>query len=101
MKYFNNSINKFLSVSILLFTTNAFSLSEQAQEGKELYQNTNCTQCHGDMGNFDLKNHKAENISDITTWVQRCDDGLGIGWFPEEQTSVVKYLNEAHYKYTK
>ena len=46
-------------------------------------------------------NHKAKNINDIDAWVKRCDANLETGWFPEEQTSVVKYLNEAHYKYNK
>jgi len=101
MKYFNNSLNKFLSVSILLISTNAFALSEQAEEGKELYSDANCKQCHGNNGNFDLKNHKAKNINDINAWVKRCDANLETGWFPEEQTSVVNYLNEAHYKYNK
>jgi len=101
MKYFNNSLNKFLSVSILLISTNAFALSEQAEEGKELYSDANCKQCHGNNGNFDLKNHKAKNINDINAWVKRCDANLETGWFPEEQISVVNYLNEAHYKYNK
>ncbi|MDC0933081.1 hypothetical protein OAR97_04465 [Arcobacteraceae bacterium] len=101
MKYFSNSINKFLVVSILLCTTNTFALSEQAEEGKELYSSASCTQCHGDIGNFDLKNQKAQNIAELTTWVERCDAGLGTGWFPEEQISVVKYLDESYYKYNK
>jgi len=99
MKYFNNSISKFLSVSILLFSTNTFALSDKAQEGKELYADANCKQCHGNIESFDFKNHKAKNIDSITTWVKRCDANLETGWFPEEQMSVVEYLNEAHYKY--
>ena len=101
MKYFSNSINKFLSVSILLVSSQAFALSEQATEGKELYSDTNCKQCHGKIGSFDVKNNKAKNINDLTAWVKRCDANLETGWFPEEQTSVVQYLDEAHYKYTK
>lgn len=99
MKYFSNSINKFLSVSILLISTNSFALSEQAEEGKELYSDANCKQCHGNIDSFDLKNHKAKNINAIEAWVKRCDANLETGWFPEEQMSVVKYLNEAYYKY--
>lgn len=101
MKYFNKSINKFLSISILLISTNTFALSEMAEEGKELYLDVNCKQCHGSAGSFDFKNHKAKDIKAIDTWVKRCDANLETGWFPEEQTSVVKYLNEAHYKYKK
>lgn len=101
MKYFNNSISKILSVSIFLISTNAFALSDKAEEGKELYHDVNCKQCHGGDNKFDLKNHKAEDIKAIASWVSRCDNGLGIGWFPEEQESVVEYLNEEYYKYKK
>ena len=99
MKYFNNSLNKFLSISILLISTQSFALSEQAEEGKELYSDTNCKQCHGKIGSFDMKNKKAKNINDLTKWVKICDANLGTGWFPEEQKSVAHYLNEEHYKY--
>ena len=99
MKYFNNLINKFLSVSILLVTTNSFALSDMAEEGKELYSNANCTQCHGNINSFDFKNHKVKNKHDISQWVKNCDANLETGWFPEEQTNVAEYLNQKHYKY--
>jgi len=101
MKYFNTSISKFLSVSVFLISTNVFALSEQAQEGKELYLDANCVQCHGNDGSFDIKNHKAKDIAGLASWVRACDATLETGWFPEEQSSVIKYLNESYYKYNK
>jgi len=99
MKYFNSSINKFLSVSILLFSTNLFALSDKSKEGKELYSDATCKQCHGLGESFDVKNHKANNLNSLKGWVRGCDSALETGWFPEEQSSVVEYLNDTHYKY--
>jgi hypothetical protein len=101
MKYFNISANKFLFTLLLLISTNSFALSEKALEGKELYIEASCTQCHGDIGTFDMKNKKATNKLQLTQWVINCDANLDIGWFPEEQSNVVEYLDETHYKYKK
>ena len=99
MKYFNNSMNKFLAVFILLISTNAFALSDKAAQGKELYLDANCNQCHQKAENFDVKNNKAKDMNSLTRWVRNCDSALDTGWFPEEQESVAQYLNEVHYKH--
>ncbi|MGB5867629.1 MAG: hypothetical protein WBG69_07140 [Arcobacteraceae bacterium] len=99
MKYFTNSINKFLSATILLTSVNAYALSEDAKEGKVLYLEANCIKCHGIAPKFDSKNNKAKHFEGIKTWVSNCDASLEIGWFPEEQESVAHYLNETHYKH--
>lgn len=101
MKCFNHSIMKFLSISALFITTQGFALSDEANEGKEFYIEANCAKCHGALPNFDPKNNKAKDIAGIESWVRACDGALSIGWFPEEQTSVAKYLNESHYKFEK
>jgi hypothetical protein len=101
MKHFHQSISKFLSISALLISTSGFALSEKAIEGKEFYIDANCAKCHGALPDFDFKNHKADSIASIKSWVSACDNNLEIGWFPEEQMSVVHYLNEAHYKFKK
>jgi len=101
MKYFRYSLSRLLPISLLLLSTSSFALSEKAQEGKELYLDANCKQCHGNEKNFDVKNHKAKDMDGIHRWVRNCDSALDIGWFPEEQENVAEYLNEAHYKYKK
>ena len=60
MKYFNNSINKFLTVFILLISTNVFALSDKATEGHELYMDATCKQCHGNSEIFNVKNHSTQ-----------------------------------------
>ena len=99
MKYFDNSIIKITTVWILILSTHSFALSPKANEGKELYLDANCQQCHGLAKNFDVKNYKAKNMSSLKGWVSSCDNALETGWFPEEQANVVHYLNEVHYKH--
>ena len=101
MKYFPRSISRLFSISLLLLSTSSFALSDKAQEGKELYLDANCKQCHGNGENFDVKNHKAKEMDSLNRWVRNCDSALDTGWFPEEQENVAQYLNETHYKYKK
>ena len=101
MKYLSNTITKFSAISILFISTNVFALSEQAIEGKEFYMEANCQKCHGIAPDYNSQNNKAKNIAGLKSWVSNCDASLDIAWFPEEQMSVVKYLNEAHYKFDK
>ena len=100
MRYFNNTLTRVLSISVLALSTNLFALSEEANEGKELFIEANCKQCHGgSVERFDAKNYKAKDITKLQSWISSCDNALEIGWFPEEQTKVLHYLNELHYKY--
>ena len=38
-------------------------------------------------------------MKDLNKWVTSCDTFFDVGWFPEEQQDVIKYLNEKYYKY--
>jgi len=93
-KLFNISI--FL---LLVLNLDAKQLSVQATNGKELYRDANCQKCHAQDNNYDAKKRKSKNLNNLKTWVVSCDNFFEIGWFPEEQNDVIKYLNEIYYKY--
>lgn len=101
MKSVNNNVKRLISISLLFISSSLFALSDEALDGEDFYVEANCMQCHGYASDFDPKNNKAKDIKGIQTWVNACDASLEIGWFPEEQMSVVKYLNESHYKFEK
>jgi len=89
------------AVSLLFISTSltASSLSNEALEGQEFYLDANCQKCHNQDSNFDAKKKKSKNMENLSMWVKSCDAFFETGWFPEEQTKVIKYLNETYYKY--
>jgi len=72
-----------------------------ASSGEELYKEANCQRCHGGEGMYDPLNEKVKSMQDLKGWVSGCATNLNTGWFPEEESEVVKYLNETHYKLKK
>ncbi|MGB3750642.1 MAG: hypothetical protein WA945_03685 [Arcobacteraceae bacterium] len=99
MLYFMKKMKTVISISLLVCSTTAFALSEQALEGKELYMEADCMRCHGILPQYDPKENKAKNFNQIVSWVSGCDGMFDIGWFPEEQETVAQYLNELYYKH--
>jgi hypothetical protein len=95
---FSKIIYKFLLVTFCSLTLHASELTAEAQEGKILFDNVSCKKCHISDGDFDKMNNKVKNIQNLASWVSTCDNSLHIGWFPEEQEKVTKYLNETYYK---
>ena len=97
----NLKINRFKILVLLLISTSltAVSLTEDGLVGKELYLDANCQKCHNQDATYDAKKKKSKNMDNLSMWVKNCDSFFEIGWFPEEQDSVIKYLNEVYYKY--
>ena len=90
-----------LLIATCSITLHASQLSDDALKGKEIFNKANCKKCHIVDGEFDKMNQKVQNIKNLASWVSACDNSLQIGWFPEEQEKVTKYLNETHYKFEK
>ena len=98
---------KYITFTIVfLFTTIIYA--NEAEEGKKLYTQANCQKCHLMGENFDPNSinkeglvSKVKDIKGIKSWVAGCDSFFNIGWFPEEQAKVVKYLNATYYKLKK
>lgn len=86
---------------IALLYANVYSFSTEAMDGKDLYIQNDCQKCHGIDSEFDPKKQKVKTLSNLDGWVSSCATYFDISWFPEEQDSVVKYLNETFYKLEK
>ncbi|MDF1881193.1 cytochrome c [Sulfurimonas sp. MAG313] len=88
MNYF-----KIFFVFILLST----SLFSDAKEGKELFNQASCLQCHNheDFGN---KNTELKMFKDIEARVQACQLAESDELFDEEVHDIAKYLNKDFYK---
>jgi len=76
----------------------AMDLSEDAQEGKEIYMEANCQKCHGIDEQYDAKKNVVTNHFELRKWTSQCMTYFGHSWFPEDEANVVKYLNEIKYK---
>ena len=90
-------------ISIALIST---IYAGSLQDGKNLYLKAKCQKCHLQDSKFDPNSinkpgmlSKVSNKSEIHKWVSSCDSFFNIGWFPNEQKNVEKYLNKVFYKY--
>lgn len=89
-------MKKILLLSILLS-----SVSFANEEGKELHDES-CMSCH--LVEHDDKFYTKEDtrINDhftLRSQVSRCSLNFSTGWFPDEEKSVVDYLNNQYYKF--
>ena len=94
-------IHSSLLIATCSITLHASSLSDDALKGEKLFNEAKCKKCHIVDGKFDKMNEKVQSIENLASWVSTCDNSLQVGWFPEEQKKVTKYLNETHYKLKK
>jgi len=85
---------------ILMIATFSYSieLSLNAKEGREVYIDANCQKCHGLDEQYDAKKNTVKDHFRLKKWVSSCMTYFGHSWFPEEQKSVVVYLNDIKYK---
>lgn len=88
---------KYLSIILLGLSLNLFAISPESKEGEALYLEANCQKCHNQGSSFDSKKHKTTNKAELNSWVSSCAGFFDIGWFPEEEQKVQKYLNEEFY----
>lgn len=90
---------KILFLIIGLISASAFA----NEEAKELHQES-CLNCHID--NHDKAFYTEErdktnitSLSELAGQVSVCAQTLGVGWFPDEEKSVVDYLNKQYYMF--
>ena len=79
------------------------SLNILAEDGKEIHDES-CIECHIATHNSDFytkKDSKMDTMLKLRTQVSMCATTFETGWFPEEQKSVVEYLNSEFYKLEK
>jgi len=101
---------KFLSgISILLLIT-APALADPMDKGDQKAGKTlhdkSCIACHaskfgGDEGSkiYTRTDRKATNKQQLAARVKACNNNVGAGWFPEDETHVEAYLNNRYYHF--
>ncbi len=90
---------KKISVLFAVFIT--FSAYADMQEAKELHDES-CLNCHiflHDASFYNREDRKINNNFKLRAQVSFCVNNLNVEWFPDEQMSVVEYLNKTYYHY--
>ncbi len=85
-----------LLLTALLVTTSAYA---GAEDGKELFEEAKCMECHN-AEDFD-NSKKVKNFHQLQTRVDACQRNTGAEWFDEDTHDVAEYLNKEHYKFKK
>jgi len=76
----------------LLSATAAFG---GAEEGKEMFDEAKCMECHNSE---DFKaSKKVKDFHQLEARVDACQRNSDAGWFDEDTHDVATYLNKAHY----
>lgn len=83
-----------LWAATLVLTTSAFA---GAEEGKEMFNEANCMECHNTSDFTNSK--KVHSFKQLEQRVQACQLNSDAGWFDEDVTDVAKYLNKDFYKF--
>ena len=78
-----------------------------AEKGRKLVEEKKCEGCHHNktMGDaravYLRKDRKVTSLEKLKAQVAVCNSELNLQMFPDEEESVVAYLNEAYYKFSK
>ncbi len=89
----------FSTTLLMLFLSPNSSLANE--EGTSLH-NESCVACHivhHDDAFYTRENRKITTHNALTGQVSRCVQAFSVGWFPDEEKSVVDYLNKQYYKF--
>lgn len=92
MKFFKVGL---ITASLLLST----GLFADAEEGKEMFDEAKCMECHNTADFSNSK--KVHNFKQLEQRVQACQLNTDAGWFDEDVTSVAEYLDHDYYKFKK
>ena len=96
---------KKLLLIIALSSTTAFAYKDKElhDKGKELHDKS-CITCHmvaHDDDFYTRKDSKITTLPKLTRRVSKCVQAFSLDWFPDEEKSVVKYLNKKYYQFKK
>jgi len=90
---------KKITISIITLFAYSFSLcAYDATNGKEMYNEAKCAECHI-PAHFTSKKRKATNYKKLQKSVESCRYSTNADWFDEDRDDVVHYLNKEYYKY--
>jgi len=88
--------NALLTLSILTLPLFCFA---DVSQGKNLYTDANCQQCHQFAENFNRYKHKIKSLEQLTTRVRGCAKHFKVNWNDKEVEKVTNYLNTIQYKF--
>ncbi len=84
--------------------TSIYAMSAEQKElismGEDLHDES-CLACHiatHDNAFYTRSDAKVTNMFELRSQVSRCSAFFETSWFPDEEQSVIEYLNHAHYK---
>ncbi len=92
-------MNQLLLTTMLIASSATFA----NEEGKELHEES-CIACHiieHDDAFYTRDNSRLHNHFDLSRQVNNCVSTFNIDWLPDEEKSVVNYLNNEYYKFKK
>ena len=72
--------------------------SKDAKKGEKLYHEAKCQKCHTSE-DYTSVDRKVKDLAKLQWRVKRCDFTMDAGWFDDEITDVVHYLNSSFYKF--
>ena len=85
---------KTFSIALLLVASSQSVLADDAEE----MLMEDCSSCH-QSEIYTRKNRKVDSTKALSRQVSMCVSATGASWFPDDQTSVVNYLNKTYYKF--
>ena len=83
-----------LSTTLLLSST----LYAEDGEGKELFNDAKCMECHN-KEDFKINKKKVANYKKLQNSVNACAVNTDAAWFDDETEEVVHYLNKKYYNF--
>jgi len=86
------------SKTVFVFLLLVSQLFADAKEGKELFDQAACLECHN-LEEFSSKKTKMKSFQDIESITDACQRNESEEWFDDEVHSVAEYLNEEFYKF--
>jgi len=87
------TVNKFLLLITIIF---ANILQADIHEGKELFNEAKCMDCHNEE-DFAVREKKVNSLKKLTNSVSQCEFNRNVGWFDEEVRDVAHFLNKKYY----
>ena len=98
----NKSIIRFLSVTVLLFSSSIVYAGsadkDKLFEHGNKKHNEHCNKCHTDKV-YTRDNRFVKSLDALGRQVVRCKNNTGAPWYEEDTEAVVHFLNEKYYKF--
>lgn len=85
-----------LFTTFLLLSSSSFAYVNKDDEGKKLHDES-CIRCH--TSSMYTRDNRKNSYAALRQQVGFCSQNFRTGWFPEEEKSVVDYLNKHYYKF--